>query len=578
MDEPIINAAKSGFTLRYKNKTLLSAIDPVSQAEKTVMELFPPDRLQEARQDRTLYFCPSPLFGYGLETLLSHITQDSAVLCVETDEKLFSLSVAHISKNLLTHPRFVLTNKKSGEDLCVLIREKYGGRAFRRIEMLKLSGGWQLDTENYSAMQEIIRSSLAIDWSNAMTIVKLGRRFMYNVIENISLLGKAKPITDFYCTSKPVLVLGAGPSLDPLLDNLEKAGVFKISEKNSKAGERNFMLVCVDSCLTLLKERGIVPDLAVILESQYWNLRDFLGSRNTGIKAAIDLSSYPGSVALLGGPVYFFYTPWTPLRFFERFNAAGLLPLSLPPLGSVGLTAVELSKKITNGTIITGGIDFSFTLDSLHARSSPAHLARLLSQNRFTSLFNADAIFRPGVFDTFSKSHIPVKSDPAMRMYRNLFENEFSGGRIKDITGSGLYLGLETISIEKAIEILTAEYPRQTIQSLQGDGKNPDDESEKMHLVHDFIKKEKALLLEIRSFLTGSSFEDTQSCKEENFETLLDKADYLWSHFPDCAGREGKRPAANDMVFIKRVRAEIDAFIKRWEMAEKKSQAFFPVL
>ena len=553
---PEINPAKRGFSIRYKNKTLLSTIDPIAYAEKTAHA--------SVKSDRTLYFCPSPLFGYGLDVLISHISQDSAILCVEADDILFYLSVSSIDKRLLNHPCFALTGLKDGMDVCRFVREKWGPRAFRRVEAIKLSGGWQLNNSTYETIETLLCDAIAVDWGNAMTLIKLGRRYIRNTIRNLPLLINAKHLHELSFGSKPVLVLGAGPSLDLLLDRLKESSCFKVN--NNEKTIKPFVLVCVDSCLPLLKERNIIPDLAVVLESQIWNLGDFIGSKNNGISAAVDLASYFETSELLGGSVYFFFTPWTPLRIFNRLKDQGILLPSLPPLGSVSLSAVELAKRLGSGPVFTGGIDFSYTLDSLHARSSPSHQSLLLTQNRFTSRFNAESVFRPGVFNTISKQKNSVRSDPAMRNYRNLFEHEFSGSRIMDISGNGLYLGIETLSIDEAIKVLMNNNEQTLDQESMLNKKNQIMEFNKDTILN-FIKQEKAMLEKLLVFLTNSS--EQEKIEKKEFDTMLNDLDYLWAHFPDCAGSEGKRPPANDLFFLKRVRAEIDPFIKLWELAKK---------
>jgi hypothetical protein len=547
---PVKKPARRGYSITYKNKTLLSTVDPIAQAERAVAELKKPGR--------TLYFCPSPLLGYGLDSLLSLSGEDSAILCVETDKALFDLSLSSINKNsekILNHPRFALTDL-TGAELCSFVREKWGARVFRRLEVVKLSGGWQLDTTGYEKLAELLRRDIALEWSNAMTLVKLGRRFVWNALRNLAVLSRSRPITELSFGSKPVLVLGAGPSLDPVLDGLQNAGLFNRSGEHKS--RRPFTLICVDTCITILRERGIIPDLTVILESQFWNQRDFIGARNKRIPAALDLSAYPSTVEILGGPVFFFFTPWTPLRLFERISAAGLLPPTLPPLGSVGLTAVELARRLSSGPVITAGIDFSFTIDQMHARSSPAHLSALAVQNRFSSLINGAAVFRQGVFNTRSKSNIPVKSDPAMRTYRNLFEQEFADDRrIIDIAGTGLSLGVKTLGIKETAALLGSG-PQEYREASTG-SKRPASASA-------LIRGEISTLETLRNILTGSV-----PAQQDRLETLLDEADYLWAHFPDCAGAEGRRPPASDLVFLKQVRAEIDPFLKIWQLAERES-------
>jgi hypothetical protein len=322
--------------------------------------------------------------------------------------------------------------------------------------------------------------------------------------------------------------------------------------------KRRFRIVCADTCIPVLREWEITPDLAVILESQHWNLGDFVGGRGRKIPAAMDLSALPASGRVLGGPVFLFATPWTELSLFDRLKAAGLLPPCLPPLGSVGLAAVAIALKAGSGPALTGGIDFSFTLDSYHARSSPGHLSRLAGENRFRSLLNAGAAFRKGAFACLSKNGLPVRSDPAMRNYRDLFEQEFSGEkRLRDISGTGLPLGVKSLSMDETLGVLAGgeelpPAPRQ-FRDSRGDLKSE---------VLAFIREEKERLIRLRSILSGAVF-----FAGEEPERLLDECGYLWAHFPECAGTGGRRPPADDFSFLKRVRAEIDPFLRFWNFS-----------
>jgi len=591
----LIKPARQGYTVSYKDKTLLSTVDPIAHAERAAEQGISEIRatiggtgagsanaaiinsnvnaaaVNTGRISQTLYFCPSPLLGYGLHTLLASLGPASAVLCVETDSELLALSQNSIDKTILNHPRFALTGITDGTELCRFVRKTWGARVFRRVKTVKLSGGWQLDSGAYETMAELIGRDIAVDWGNAMTLVKLGRRFIRNTLRNLAMTNRFQPITALSFGSKPVLVLGAGPSADPLLDALEASGLLNT---------RPFALVCADTCLSFLRERNIVPDLAVILESQFWNMGDFIGLRNSGISAALDLSAYPPSATVLNGPVYFFFTPWTTLAIFERMRSAGILPPALPPLGSVGLTSVELARRLGSGPVISAGIDFSYTPDKTHARSSPAHLRTLTTHNRFKNLLNPQAAFRDGAFTTLSKSNIPVKSDPALRNYRSLFEQEFSAdSRIFDIAGTGLPLGVKTLSIEEALELLDCEktFENMLTQRRRGAEKNDNSlvfpQTPASSALGSFIEKEKSKLEELRDILTGANTVNTHTTgantgTEERLEDLLNESDYLWAHFPDCAAAEGRRPPASDISFLKRVRAEIDPFIALWGRME----------
>jgi len=456
-----------------------------------------------------------------------------------------------------------IIRKTDPETICAFVRKTWGERAFYRVELVRLTGGWQLFHSMYEEMEAALHREIAVEWGNAMTLIRLGRLYARNLIRNLALLGEPDAATDAGSLdfgAAPILALGAGPSLDFTLDELMRLSGGKIPEP----GKRPFRIICADSCLEALVEREIQSDLVVILESQHWNLRAFVGLKNHGIDTAPDLSSLPASVRVLGGKRYFSVTHWTKLRLLERLEREGILPEAFPPLGSVGLNTVALSLRIGCGQVLTAGIDFSYTMDALHARSTPGHGDLLNRLNRLRSLIPANAAFREGTFAAVSKTLGQVRSDPAMRNYRNLFEREFAHNpRLMDITGPGLPLGVKTVSPAEAFGILTKGSEMLLCDSLITNSSQKEKiSSTKMA---DFINREIDYLTSIKNILTGAIPPDPMRLDE-----LLDKCDYLWAHFPECAGRGGWRPSATDLSFLKRVRTEIEPFEKCWEIANEE--------
>jgi len=549
MNEPA--AAASGKPFVHKGKTILSGIEPVSRAEKAADAV--------SVKERTLYFCPSPLYGYGLARLLERLESQapsSAVLCVEADSELFELSQKNINSVVAADKKFCLTNISESDKLYNLINKTWGARAFRRIEILKFTGGFQLYPGLYDSLCDTLRSEIAVDWGNALTLAKLGRLYIRNMLRNIALASQFPSVGELSFGGDPVLVLGAGPSLDEVLD--------KLAAQLRGTEERNFKIVCVDTCLGALKDRGIVPDLVVILESQHWNLRDFIGIKGWNIPAAADLSSLPACAGILKGKGFLFFTPWTNLRIFERLKNAGLLPAAVSPLGSVGLTAVQIARRLTSGKIICAGLDFSFTADKYHARGTPGHRGKINAQTRFLQLFNM-AVFNESAIAAVSKSGECVYTNPIMKNYRNLFEQEFGGDeRVYDIGGTGLPLGVKTLSIDELKDLLKMENIEFS-QRHEG-AKNAKEEnglqsfvpsclSVKSSVIINFFENEKKRLEELRGILTGEAAAD-----KEKLSVLTGECDYLWAHFPDCAG--GREPDITDTAFLKRMRAEIDPMLK----------------
>ena len=79
------------------------------------------------------------------------------------------------------------------------------------------------------------------------------------------------------------------------------------------------------------------------------------------------------------------------------------------------------------------------------------------------------------------------------------------------------------------------------------------------------VIKEKKSLSTLRNMLTGE-----QTLDSGQLEALVENCDYLWAHFPDCAGMDGRHPPLEDNSFIRRIRMEIDPFINQFDLALKE--------
>jgi hypothetical protein len=138
-----------------------------------------------------------------------------------------------------------------------------------------------------------------------------------------------------------------------------------------------------------------------------------------------------------------------------------------------------------------------------------------------------------------------------MASYRDLFEREFAGdGGIRDLMGTGLSLGTVPLSLEEARELLGSG------QNLRLPLPSPPDTGGRTTAMETFVREEREALVTLRKILTAEL-----TVPELRREALLDRENYLWAHFPDCAGTGGRRPPPGDISFLKRVRTEIDPFI-----------------
>ena len=83
-EEPCLVKAGQGFSVLYKNRFLYSKYSPQKAIEQTIANL---DILPQ-----TLILCFSPCLWYGLKELLAKLPENSLILGIEADKKLFELA------------------------------------------------------------------------------------------------------------------------------------------------------------------------------------------------------------------------------------------------------------------------------------------------------------------------------------------------------------------------------------------------------------------------------------------------------------------------------------------------------
>ena len=320
--------------------------------------------------DSTLILCLSPVLGYGLKELAKKLPASSYLLALECDQVLMRFSLEHCDFSPFVQQRFSYIRTDSVAEALKKI-ESLQLFPFKKCIALSCSGGVQLNQTFYDNVRLYADEIISRFWKNRITLMHLGRNYAHNTFRNLLSLARslakspARQMTGSLTRSlvrspesspaefsalgvpsskrnfqlltgderirKPLLVAGAGPSLDTARD-------FIIKNRNS------FFLLAVDAAAAALLP-DIQPDAIVLVESQYWIDSAFIGLCKYGIPVFADLTASPRALQVCGGNVYFFCTEYARLKYLERLYQT-LQPLILLPMGSVGLTALQLALAL----------------------------------------------------------------------------------------------------------------------------------------------------------------------------------------------------------------------------------------
>lgn len=456
--------------------------------------------------------------------------------------------------------------------------------SFKRAVVVKMSGGTVFSEEAYSAVTEYVDSFIQNFWKNHITLTRMGRMYALDIFKNLkameggsgtnkhtSVSGAIKaaevsgaeevfaPRSDNLqvasragacrtsenirplkkeSVSKPILVIGAGTSVDKLLPKLT-------------GHKQNFFILCVDAALPALLQSGIRPDAVVAVECQVAIEKAYIGAAESGIHVIADLTSRPRVTRLCAGAVSFFLSEYCTMPFMTDIKTAARslgIPV-FPPLGSVGLYAVETALYIRKPAtpVFVCGLDFSFVPGQTHCKGAPAHTAAAITANRLKPVGFPGAAYNYSAHTIAGKADHTEYTDAALSGYGALYAERYKSiENLFDCAETGMKSGIQRIAQDLMFRL--AESLRDSTEAEEPIFASPAAQTECRYVENQLIK-----LLRIKAILTGNEKPRTATELEE----LIAECGYLYVHFPDCAA--GFRMTQD---FLNRIRAEVDVFLK----------------
>ncbi|QEN07748.1 DUF115 domain-containing protein [Oceanispirochaeta crateris] len=508
-----------------QGKSLYSRYAPSASSERAAS-------LAEMKEN-CIYIVPSPLLGYGIFSFIKRMPESSVLIGIECDQDLMALTAPQQQRIMKEIPGYRCYRIGSPGQLYELFRRTQTGQ-YRHCSLLALNGGYGANKSRYDALFSTLQLFMKNYWQNRLTMAKMGHLWIKNLAENLSFLAQ-RDIKEFH-TQKPVLLAGAGESLEKTIPLIQRY-------------RDSIYLLCVDTALQPLLRSDILPDGIVNLEAQFYNLKDFYGLQNHKFDLFSDITAFPSTLRLPNCTHYIFTSSFEETTLHSRLRSSRLLPSEIPPLGSVGVTALYLAGEISHSRIFITGLDFSYIQGKTHARETPFHDWCRLQEGRL----------KGDVWYTFSKSR---PSYPAVGKIEKLVTNrilESYGKQLEDLckTMDHRVFDLGKMGLKMSIPTLETKEFEHMIQSIKiGTGiKNyPESPNEKKNTVLEFKKSEIERLKNLL-FL----WEGVVSGKYEEQELLpyITDCDYLYFHFPDR-----KELPNTDPAFLFRVIREARIILK----------------
>lgn len=296
------------------------------------------------------------VFGFGLHVLelAAGTTANILILVIEPDLARFKTFLTGFDFTpAFKENRLVLAVGEPPEQVAARRLEAYYGLLTgSKIQIIEDSTALQSFPEYFQIVKKNLAEVMDTAARNLATLQRFAGIWQHNILANLkailenpgwdTLFGKFK--------GKPVIICGAGPSLDK--------NVKSLSQAKGKA-----LIICVDTALRTLLTNHIQPDLVVAIDAGEANYCHFEGLDTSGIALAADAVTYPAILADFKGTVFIGGYGNPLMQWLEQFiGSKGQTTVG----GSVATTAFDLARKLGGAPIIFVGLDLAFSGGRFH--------------------------------------------------------------------------------------------------------------------------------------------------------------------------------------------------------------------
>ncbi len=367
----------------YRNNTLHSLYYPLKDSSR-----------YNFQNDKKRSMCISIGFGAGYHLYEYQKNSKVLVVPINYDILYFVLSNIDISKYL---ENIVIISEDEVADYFNFIKnDDYFFVIHNSLE--------RLFPEDTLQIVKNIKNRLNRELLDINTQKKFGRLWSNNLAKNISFYLDKKYSFVPLIIDKPILVVGAGPSLEKNIDDIKKY-------------RDSLYIATTDTALRILLQNSILPNSVFNFDPQYYSHLHFFGVENTNIRIFSDITS---SLR--------FNKNQTPLLSNHPFCKI-LLELGFSNIAfntnpqNIGGSLVDFFDRYFGKiSIISVGIDFGYYNFKSYSRGSYLNAFEIVSSNYFNQINNIDtSIFYRYIFN---KNENGWKTNSLLSQYSENSKND----------------------------------------------------------------------------------------------------------------------------------------------------------
>ncbi len=431
-DDMIVERSSKGEpTVRIGNRYIHSRHDPSGEARKIIASAM--------EEGFDCWVFGGLGLGYHLETFLE-LNKEAKAVIVEPELSFLSAAAKNRSlEKIISSDRvyFVLGPEPDAVSPCL------NSLQCERIKYFQIRSEYELSPDFFEESKKAVARYVSRKEINNNTLKRFGKIWVKNLCDNLAEFTVSPGLVHLKDLFKsiPSLILAGGPGLDSVLPFLGEL-------------RKKYLLIAVDTSYRACFSFGVIPDILIVVDPQYWNSRhlDRCGSKGTVLVS--EPSTYSRIFRNFGNYKFFAGSVFPLGRYFEGTTfERGKIGAG----GSVSTSAWDLARQAGCSEALFAGLDLGYPDKRTHFKGSffeeRAHT--LSSRLRPASEMDFSLITDASLIETESSSGGVVFTDRRLIIYRQWFEEQFliHDFRTLNLSLNGVLIkGMKTATLRDALD------------------------------------------------------------------------------------------------------------------------------
>lgn len=333
---------------------------PILQSHQALHSLYQPEaeaeRLIGDDAEGFMLFCGIGA-GIHIRTFLDKYPNSHCAV-TESDYASFR-QLLHLLdySDIFAHPRLFVLPPCSHELFKEALVQTYLPVLFGSFHCHMLRAWKLFFTRQTAHLVSDIEQSLVWIRSDFSVQAHFGKIWMRNIFLNLQTASTIRPAYPAVDTSRAALVLGAGPSLEHRLRQLQRDNT-------------RYTLFCTDTAFPVVTGYGVVPDFFISIDPQQISYAHILHRFSVHTTGIFDISANAAAVRQFrarGNPVFFVAGGHPLARYAADYSPFPFLDTSS---GTVAIAAYYAAQSLGFKTIECTGMDFAYTNGKAYARGT----------------------------------------------------------------------------------------------------------------------------------------------------------------------------------------------------------------